>query len=59
MKNVTKIMAAIVGLATLAAQLPGVQEAIGGVMSAHPNVAAIVGGIAAILALLHIPTPTE
>ena len=56
MKNATKVVAAIVALATFALQSEAVQSAVGGVLTAHPNLAAIVAGLAAILALIHAPS---
>lgn len=56
MKNITKIIATVIGAVTLAFQLPQVQAAVAGFFSSHPNVSALLGGLAAILALVHKPS---
>lgn len=55
MKNLTKIVAALVALLTMLLQNSAVQGAVGTFITAHPNLAALVGGLAAILALIHQP----
>lgn len=55
MKTVTKVLAAIVSAVALAAQVPAVQSAVSGFLSAHVGIAAIVGAISTILALFHQP----
>jgi hypothetical protein len=55
MSNVTKIIAAVVALVTLVLQSDAAQAVVGGFIGSHPNIAAIVAGIAAILALVHKP----
>ncbi len=55
MKNFTKIIAGVISAITLAFQLPQVQQAVGGFFAAHPNVSALLAGLAAILALVHNP----
>jgi hypothetical protein len=55
MKNVTKVVAAVVALLTAVLQVPTVQHDIGLALTAHPNVAAIIAGITAIGMLIHNP----
>lgn len=55
MKTITKVLVSVVGLITLALQNDAVQGIIGGLLSAHPKVSAVIGGIAGILALVHVP----
>lgn len=56
MKTLTKVLAAVIGGATLLMQVPAAQQMVGSLMGAHPNVTAVLGGVAALLALLHVPT---
>lgn len=55
MKNITKVVAGVVALLTAVLQVPTVQHQIGVVLTAHPNVAAIVAGITAVGMLIHNP----
>lgn len=59
MKDSTKVIVAIVGLLTTVVQLPSIQLAVTHFISTHAAVAAIVAGIATILALLHVPVNTD
>lgn len=60
MKNATKIVAAIIALATALAQVPAVQVAVSSFLTAHTGISAIVAGVAAVLALFHTPSdPTK
>ena len=59
MKNATKLIAAVVALVTFALQSQAVQDVVGGFISSHPNAAAIVAGVSAILALVHQPTKSS
>ncbi len=55
MKTLTKVVGGVVAIATLLLQTQPVQTAVGGVLASHPNVGAVLGGIMAILALIHNP----
>jgi hypothetical protein len=55
MKDSTKIIAAIIGLLTTAAQIPFVQTSVQHFFAAHPAASLIVAGITTILALFHVP----
>lgn len=55
MKNSTKVFVTIVGLLTALMQIPSVQMAVAGLISAHPAVASIIAGVSSILALVHQP----
>ncbi len=56
MKDATKVILAIVGLLTGILQIPSIQAAVVAAITAHPAVAAVIGGISAVLAVLHVPT---
>ena len=55
MKNATKIILAIVGAVTAALQVPAVHNLVLAAIAAHPDVAALLGGITTVVALLHEP----
>lgn len=55
MQNITKVIAVIIGALTSILQIPVVQNALVVFLTAHPSISTIVGGVAAILALLHAP----
>ena len=55
MKNITKILAAVVAALTALLQVPAIQSVVVAFFTAHPSVSALLGGVTAILALLHQP----
>ena len=55
MKNVTKIVLAIVAAVTTVLQVPAVHDLVIAAIAAHPDVAALAAGVSAVLALLHDP----
>jgi hypothetical protein len=55
MKDLTKIIASIVAVLTVLLQTATVQQFLASVLASHPNLSAIVAGLAAILALFHQP----
>jgi hypothetical protein len=57
MKNVTKIVLAVVAAVTAMLQVPAVHDLVIAAIAAHPDVAALAAGVAAALALLHDPNP--
>jgi hypothetical protein len=57
MKNVTKIVLAVVAAVTTVLQVPAVHNLVIAAIAAHPDVAALVAGVSAVLALLHDPNP--
>ena len=57
MKNVTKILLAVVAAVTAMLQVPGIHNLAITAVAAHPNAAALVAGISTVLALLHDPNP--
>lgn len=59
MKNSTKVIVAIIGLLTSAAEYKPVQDAVAHFLASHTTVALIVGGLAAVLATLHVPTDVK
>jgi len=56
MKNSTKIVAAIIALASGLAETPSIQHAVMTYITVHPAVALGCTGLASILALFHTPT---
>lgn len=59
MKNTTKVVGAIFALITAILQVPEVQKAVLASIQAHPSVAAVIGGLSALLALFHVPVKAE
>jgi hypothetical protein len=60
MNNLTKIFAAVIAIVTLVVQTPAVQAALVAFFTAHPIFSTLVGGVSAILALIHQPdSPTK
>ena len=57
MKNATKIVLAVVAAVTTMLQVPEVHNLVIAAIAAHPDVAALAGGVSAVLALLHDPNP--
>ena len=55
MKNTTKVIAAILAALTGIVQIPVVQSALIAFVQAHPALSLGLGGISALLALLHVP----
>ena len=55
MKNVTKIVLAVVAAVTTMLQVPAVHNLVIAAIAAHPDVAALAAGVSAVLALLHDP----
>jgi hypothetical protein len=55
MKNVTKIVLAVVAAVTTMLQVPAVHNLVIAAIAAHPDAAALVAGVSAVLALLHDP----
>jgi len=55
MKNVTKIVLAIVAAVTTLLQVPSVHNLVIAAIAAHPDVAALLAGVSAVVALLHDP----
>ena len=55
MKNITKVLLGLVGSLTLFLQSDLGQQIVGGLVAAHPKVAAALAGISGILALIHAP----
>jgi hypothetical protein len=55
MRNVTKIVLAVVAALTTVLQVPAVHNQAIAAIAAHPDVAALVAGLSAVLALLHDP----
>ena len=56
-KTLTLTVGGVIAFITAFVQLPQVMSFVQGLLAAHPNLSAIVAGIAAILALFHNPTP--
>jgi len=60
MKNITKVLAAVVAGLTAVLQIPVVSTAVINFFGSHPTISSLFGGLAAILALLHVPnSPAE
>jgi hypothetical protein len=59
MRNVTKILLAVVAAVTTMLQVPVVHNLVIAAVAAHPDVAALAAGVSAILALLHDPKAGE
>jgi len=55
MKNVTKIVLALVAAVTTMLQVPAVHNLVIATIAAHPDLAALTAGVTAVLALLHDP----
>jgi ABC-type uncharacterized transport system YnjBCD permease subunit len=55
MKNVTKILLAVVAAVTTTLQVPAVHNLVIAAIASHPDLAALVAGVSAVLALLHEP----
>jgi hypothetical protein len=55
MKNVTQTIAGMMALATAVYQIPGVKDWVNRMWTTHATVSSIVGGIVAILLLIHQP----
>ncbi len=55
MKTVTQVLAGVVAALVAIFQVPAVQSAVMAFFTAHPSIASVVGGLAAILALFHQP----
>ena len=55
MKNLTKIVLAVVAAVTTVLQVPEVHNLVIAAIAAHPDVAALAAGVSAVLALLHDP----
>lgn len=59
MKNATKIVGAVVAAVTAIFQIPAVQQALWGYVSAHPGISSALVGTSAILALIHDPKESQ
>lgn len=59
MKNVTKIVGAVVAAVTAILQIPSVQLSVWAFLSAHPGVSSAFTGVAAIVALFHNPKAAQ
>ena len=57
MKKVTKIVLPAVAAVTTLLQVPAVHNLVIAAIAAHPDVAALAGGLSTVLALLHDPKP--
>jgi hypothetical protein len=55
MRNVTHVLAGVVGMLVVILQIPGVHNVLISIIAANPDLASIVGGLAGILALYHNP----
>jgi hypothetical protein len=55
MKNLTKIVLAVVAAVTTVLQVPAVHNLAIAAIAAHPDVAALAAGLSTVLALLHDP----
>jgi hypothetical protein len=56
LKGVTKIAGAIIAVLTAILQVPVVRDGVLAFFTAHPTVSSLLGGLTAILTLLHVPT---
>jgi hypothetical protein len=56
MKDVTKVLLSIVAAVTTLLQVPAIHDLVIGAIAAHPDAAALAGGVAAALALLYQPS---
>jgi len=59
MKKSTQIVAAIFALLTTVAQVPAVNQSVGGFLSAHPSISTIAAGVIGLLSLFHQPASTD
>jgi hypothetical protein len=57
MRKVTKFVLAVVAAVTTLLQVPTVHNLVIAAIAAHPDMAALVAGVSAVLALLHDPNP--
>lgn len=56
MSNITKVIGGIIVAITTLFQIPAVQTFAGAIIASHPTLSSILGGLLALLTLLHVPT---
>jgi len=55
MKNVTKIVAGVIAALTALLQVPVISTAVINFFGSHPTISSLLGGLTAVIALLHQP----